>query len=93
MNDLSNAKSAWEFLLTLGMYYLERLKEAGAKMAHSFDPWNAKTFISGTASLLYLLAVVVFLAVLLYDGFAWQSERNFVILIVIVVTFVVSLIH
>ena len=88
-----NAKSAWEFLLTLGMYYLERLKEAGAKMAHSFDPWNAKTFISGTASLLYLLAVVVFLAVLLYDGFAWRSERNVVILIVIVVVFVVSLIH
>ena len=88
-----NAKSAWEFLLTLGMYYLERLKEAGAKMAHSFDPWNAKTFISGTASLLYLLAVVVFLAVLLYDGFAWQSERNFVILIVIGVVFLVSLIH
>lgn len=87
-----NAKSEWEFLLTLGMYYLERLKEAGAKMAHSFDPWNAKTFIAGTASLLYLLAAVVFLAVLLYDGFAWRSERNFVILIVLIVLFVLSLV-
>ena len=87
-----NAKSAWEFLLTLGMYYLERLKEAGAKMARSFDPWNARTFIAGTASLLYLLAAVVFLAVLLYDGFAWRSERNFVILIVIGVVFIVSLV-
>ena len=87
-----NAKSAWEFLLTLGMYYLERLKEAGAKMAHSFDPWNARTFIAGTASLLYLLAAVVFLAVLLYDGFAWRSERNFVILTVLIVLFVLSLV-
>ena len=87
-----NAKSAWEFLLTLGMYYLERLKEAGAKMAGSFDPWNARTFIAGTASLLYLLAAVVFLAVLLYDRFAWRSERNFVILIVLIVLFVLSLV-
>ena len=87
-----NAKSAWEFLLTLGMYYLERLKEAGTKMAHSFDPWNVKTFVAGTASLVYLLGVAVFLAVLLYDGFAWRSERNFVILIVIGVVFIVSLV-
>ena len=87
-----NAKSAWEFLLTLGMYYLDRLKEAGAKMAHSFDPWNVKTFVAGTASLVYLLGVAVFLAVLLYDGFAWKSERNFVILIAIGVVFIVSLI-
>ena len=88
-----NAKSAWEFLLTLGMYYLDRLKEAGTKMAQSFDPWNVKTFAAGSASLIYLLGVAVFLAVLLYDGFAWQSERNFVILIVIGVVFLVSLIH
>lgn len=88
----TNAKSAWEFLLTLGMYYLERLKEAGAKMAHSFDPWNVKTFVAGTASLVYLLGVVVFLAVLLYDGFAWKSERNFVLLIAIGVVFIVSLV-
>ena len=87
-----NAKSAWEFLLTLGMYYLDRLKEAGAKMAHSFDPWNVKTFVAGTASLGYLLGVAVFLAVLLYDGFAWQSERNFVILIIIGIVFIVSLV-
>ncbi len=87
-----NAKSAWEFLLILGTYYLDRLKEAGAKMARSFDPWNAKTFVSGTAGLLYLLAAVAFLAVLIYDGFAWQSERNFVILIVLIVLFVISLV-
>lgn len=87
-----NAKSAWEFLLILGTYYIERLKEAGAKMAHSFDPWNVKTFLAGSASLLYLLGAVVFLAVLLYDGFAWQSERNFVILIILIVLFVLSLV-
>ena len=87
-----NAKSAWEFLLTLGMYYLDRLKEAGTKMAHSFDPWSAKTFVAGTASLIYFLGVAVFLSVLLYDGFAYRSERNFVLLIVIGVVFIVSLV-
>ena len=61
-------------------------------MAHSFDPWNVKTFVAGTASLVYLLGVAVFLAVLLYDGFAWQSERNFVILIIIGIVFIVSLV-
>ena len=90
--NAKNAKSAWEFLLTLGMYYLERLKEAGTKMAHSFDPWNARTFVAGSASLIYLLGVAVFLAVLLYDGFAWKSGRNFVVLIVIGVVFIVSLV-
>ena len=92
MENLKNAQSAWEFLLTLGMYYIDRLKEAGAKMAGSFDPWNAKTLLAGSASLLYLLGAVVFLAVLLYDGFAWRSERNFVILIVLIVLFVISLV-
>lgn len=92
MEDLKNAKSAWNFLLSLGMYYLDRLKEAGAKVTSAFNPWNAKSVLAGSAGLLYLIGTLVFLAILLYDGFGWRSERNFVILIVLVVLFVLSLV-
>ena len=83
--------SAWDFLLTLGLYWMERLKDAGVKMASGFNPWNAKTFFAGLCGLVYLIAVVVFTLVLLCDGFGAKSVRNFRILIALCVVFALSL--
>ena len=89
---MSGAKSAWEFALLLGMYWLDRFKESGVKFIGSFSPWNVKAFASGLAGMAYLVFVVAFLARLLYDGFAFDSERNFGLIIALGVVFAISLI-
>ena len=87
-----NINSAWDFLLTLGLYLIDRIKESWIKAASGLDPWNAKLFFAGLAGIVYLIAAVIFLMVLLCDGFSVKSGRNFKILIALGVIFIISLI-
>lgn len=82
--------NAVDFLLVLGSYYCQRIGEAWKNVTSGVNPWNPKAFVGGIAGLLYLLAVVGFLAVLIYDGFGRHSQRNFGILFAVVVLFIVS---
>lgn len=88
--DLENASNAIDFLLILGEYYLSRLGEAFELCKAGFNPFSGKTAVGGVAGILYLLSVIVFMAVLLYDGFAYRSKRNAAILLVQFILFVLS---
>lgn len=88
--DLEKATNAIDFLLILGEYYLTRLGEAFELCKAGFNPFNGKTVAGGVAGILYLLGVIVFLAILLYDGFAYRSKRNAAILLVQFILFVLS---
>lgn len=88
--DLENVNNAIDFLLILGQYYLSRLGEAFELCKAGFTPFSAKAVVGGVAGIIYLLGVIIFLAVLLYDGFAYRSKRNAAILLVEFVLFVLS---
>ena len=88
--DLESENNAIDFLLILGEYYLTRLGEAFDICKAGFNPFNSKAVIGGVTGMLYLLGTIVFLAVLLYDGFAYRSKRNAAILIVQFILFVLS---
>ena len=88
--DLNGVENAIDFLLILGQYHCGRIAEAWKRVTDSVNPWDGKAFLGGLAGVLYLFAVVAFLAVLLYDGFGKHSQRNAALLSGIVLLFVLS---
>lgn len=88
--DLEKVNNAIDFLLVLGQYWCQRVEVAWGTLKGSFNPWNVKAFFGGLMGIVYLFAVLIFLAVLIYDGFGQHSQRNFAILIVIFLAFVLS---
>lgn len=88
--DLEKINNAVDFLLVLGQYWCQRVGVAWGTLRGSFDPWNVKAFFGGACGVLYLFAVLIFLAILIYDGFGRYSQRNFGILVVIFILFVLS---
>lgn len=88
--DLEQINNAVDFLLVLGQYWCQRVEAAWKILRASFTPWNVKAFFGGLAGIAYLFAVLIFLVVLIYDGFGRNSQRNFAILVAIFILFVAS---
>lgn len=88
--DLEKASNAIDFLLILGEYCISRMGEAWTALSGGFNPWNAKAVVGGAAGVLYLLGILIFLAILIYDGFAYRSQRNAICLTALLVLFVLS---
>ena len=88
--DIKQINNAVDFLLVLGQYWCQRVEAAWEILRASFDPWNVKAFFGGLAGIAYLFAVLIFLAILIYDGFGRHSHRNFGILVAIFILFVLS---
>lgn len=78
-----------DFWLILGFYWWKRLQEAW-DVAKAAFPASGSGIAGGLSGCIYRIAVPVFLAVLLYDGFAYRLQRNAWITGVMVVLYALS---
>lgn len=87
---LNTPESVVEFIMILGLFIWERLKESAARIAAGVNPWNAKTFVSGVTGTLYIVFGIALIIWIFVDGFGRHFKRNCVLLCVLFVLFVLS---
>lgn len=91
MNEQNAFAQSWDFIATIVEYCGARYAAAGSKMSGSFNPaWNAHAFFAGFAEIIYLTAVIVFVAYLIFKGFSAHKGIHSAALVFLVALAIVT---
>ncbi len=76
MVGINTPESTVEFLMILGLFLWQCVKDAAGRIALGVNPWNAKIFFSGCANLLFIILGVVVVLWVFIDGFGRHFKRD-----------------